>query len=160
MTKRRKADEEQIGKLILKIQEHDGVCTPDAFVDAVSAEDHPLHDLFEWDDSVAARAWREHQARALIGRYQITISGQRTPAYVHVQITGDNGARREGYVSVEQAMANAQLREQVFSEARAGLQGWARRLSAFEHAEPALKKLTEAIDLLANEGEEEPPDDD
>ena len=38
----------------------DGVLTPSAVVESARDEGSPLHDKFEWDDGVAAEAWRRY----------------------------------------------------------------------------------------------------
>jgi hypothetical protein len=43
-----------------------GTLTPANVVDAARSVNHPLHDRFEWDDSVAGEKYRRVQARALI----------------------------------------------------------------------------------------------
>lgn len=40
--------------------------TPALVVDEARPSDHPLHERFEWDDSVAGEAWRRQQAHELI----------------------------------------------------------------------------------------------
>lgn len=51
---------------LLAIREQFGQLTPHNVVEAASAEDHPLHDRFEWNDDVAAHKYRLSQARQLI----------------------------------------------------------------------------------------------
>lgn len=48
------------------IYEEHGRLTPAIVVDAARAEDHPLHDRFEWDDAIAGEQYRRHQAHELI----------------------------------------------------------------------------------------------
>lgn len=48
-----------------------GELTPALVVAEASPEDHPLHDRFEWDDSVAGPKYREVQARELIRSVRI-----------------------------------------------------------------------------------------
>jgi hypothetical protein len=47
--------------------------TPRALWESAREESHPLHDEFEWDDSVAAAAHRDEQARRLL-RLRITTT--------------------------------------------------------------------------------------
>lgn len=51
---------------LLAIRAEHGKLTPAVVVEAAGAEDHPLHDRFEWDDSVAGQKYRLIQARELI----------------------------------------------------------------------------------------------
>lgn len=47
-----------------------------ALLDANRPEDAPLHNAFEWDDSVAAESWRVHQARHIINSLEVVIDGK------------------------------------------------------------------------------------
>ncbi len=52
---------------LLAVREANGnVLTAHIVVEAAAAENHPLHDRFEWDDEVAGHAYRLQQARQLI----------------------------------------------------------------------------------------------
>lgn len=51
---------------LLAIRQEYGALTPEHVVQAASAEDHPLHDRFEWDDAAAGEKYRLSQARQLI----------------------------------------------------------------------------------------------
>lgn len=50
-----------------------GHLTPELVVDAARPVDSPIHDLFEWDDSVAGERWRREQARHLIIQCRVTV---------------------------------------------------------------------------------------
>lgn len=51
---------------LARIYEQRGRLTPAIVVDEARPSDHPLHDRFEWDDSIAGEAWRRQQAHELI----------------------------------------------------------------------------------------------
>lgn len=52
--------------VLLEIRAEVGKLTPAAVLDAARDPKHPLHSRFEWDDSVAAEAYRREQAHQLI----------------------------------------------------------------------------------------------
>lgn len=62
---------------LLAIRSEHGRLTPEAVVQAASAEDHPLHDRFEWDDTTAAHKYRLNQARQLIRVVRETYTDRR-----------------------------------------------------------------------------------
>lgn len=70
-----KVDANAAAKLFNDIARQRGTVSPDLVVDASRPSDAPLHDHFEWDDSTAAEAHRQSQARHLI-RSLVTV-------YVH-----------------------------------------------------------------------------
>lgn len=53
------------------IYEQTGFLTAQVVVDAAVPEDSPLHDRFEWDDSIAGPLYRLEQARDLIRSFTV-----------------------------------------------------------------------------------------
>ena len=51
---------------LLAIREEHGKLTPALVLKAATAEDHPLHTRFEWDNETAGHKYRLSQARELI----------------------------------------------------------------------------------------------
>lgn len=49
-----------------EVRNEHGKLTPQTVLESARDPEHPLHSRFEWDDSVAAEAWRQHQAHRLI----------------------------------------------------------------------------------------------
>lgn len=47
--------------------------TPKLVVDVARAEDHPLHDRFEWDNGIAGEKYRQVQAGELLRSVKITV---------------------------------------------------------------------------------------
>ncbi len=53
------------------IYDQRGQLTPNIVVDEARDPGHPLHNRFEWDNSVAGEAWRRQQAHELIRSVRI-----------------------------------------------------------------------------------------
>lgn len=51
---------------LLAIRSEHGQLTPAVIVEAATPGDHPLHNRFEWDDTVAGHKYRLQQAKQLI----------------------------------------------------------------------------------------------
>lgn len=60
-----KADAQTAGAMCMELAS-EGRLTAKNLLDANRPEDAPLHNAFEWNDGVAAEAWREQQARHMI----------------------------------------------------------------------------------------------
>src|SRR5262245_40933442 len=93
---------ELIKKELEKIRRRGGGrLTPRMVVEAAKAKAHPLHDEFEWDDSVAAQKYREDQARELIRYVTIEVVTESrtfdTVIYVRDQEAKSN---EQGYVAL------------------------------------------------------------
>lgn len=142
-------------------EQYDGVLTPQAIVTSARPDGSPLHDAFTWDDSEAARRWREEQARYMTRHllivYQkddqehtvraytnVTIKAERQPELalqtgqtrrlafsVPTEDDGDED-RLRGYVHIADAMANADLRRQILERALQEIASWRRRYAEYD----------------------------
>lgn len=65
-----KADPQIAGAMLERLEAENNL-TAKALVDANRDESAPLHNEFEWDDSIAAEAYRETQARHIINCIEI-----------------------------------------------------------------------------------------
>lgn len=82
------------GEELASIYNEKGRCDPADVVERSRPADAPLHACFEWDDTVAAEKYREHQAGEII-RAIVTVSEEpnapeatvETRAFVHVEHT-------------------------------------------------------------------------
>lgn len=64
-----------IRNILQDMYERHGRLTPAIIVDESRAEDAPLHNRFEWDDTVAAEQYRFLQAARIIRSVRITRAG-------------------------------------------------------------------------------------
>jgi hypothetical protein len=127
----------------LASRDPDGLIQPEAVVEeAKSNPDSPLHRQFDWDVERSAYQHWLAVARSLIARYTV-IRIDEGPKYVNVRIS-----QRRGYVSIERAVADPDLFQQIVTEAEKAIVGWRNRLSAFEKARPAVAALDEAVGEL------------
>ena len=92
---------------LLKLQDRKGRITPQAVVDEASDPKHPLHKLFEWDDSAAARKYRLDQARELIRSVEVVIHTESHEIEVVAYVRDPKAqARDQGYVATMTARSN------------------------------------------------------
>ena len=64
------ADAQKVAEEISEIGEE---ARPEQIVDRAKSEDTELHKCFEWDDTEAARKFRLHQARQIVGCLVFTV---------------------------------------------------------------------------------------
>lgn len=92
-----------------------GVLIPEQIVEAARDPASPLHEEFEWDDSVAAQQHRLNQARTLIRsiRVMLTIEHISIPsrAYVH----DPDLAKAQGYAPVAQLRTNEERAQRALA---------------------------------------------
>ena len=101
-------------------------------------ENAPLHNEFEWNDSVAAEKYREEQASCLIRHLIIVrvdveeIKPYKDRAFVHT------GNKEQGYVPLKDALNNETWRENLLKTAY-------RDMQTFIAKYHRLEELTEVI---------------
>lgn len=122
-----------------------GALTPSLVVDAARDPESPLHDRFEWDDSIAGERYREQQARQLIRTVRVVEpKGDKDETRVRAF---HSVPRPEGqtYMPVEDIKADPFTRQLVLKQAEREFRAmWAR----YRH-------LAEFLDLVAETVESE-----
>jgi hypothetical protein len=120
----------------MAIREEHGRLTPHLVLEAATAEDHPLHGRFEWDDSAAAHKYRLNQARELIRvvkeKYIDTRGNPEDVRYFHAipraegmvyeplpEILGDDLASKVLVASMEREWRQLRKRYEKFTEFKA-----------------------------------------
>lgn len=108
---------------------------PAVVVDDARNRLSPLHDLFEWDDSIAAHEHRLAHARKLIRSIEVVIKRDgkefQTRAFHNVIIRRNSHTER-AYAAVERVMSEPELRQQVIDKALRELESWQRRYREYK----------------------------
>lgn len=92
-----------------------GILKPEAVVAAAKSPKSPLHDLFTWDDSEAAHAYRLWEARHLIARVKVTIEiapEQQVKVRAFHQLESEEG----GYRPVVVILNDPAMKRQLFKQ--------------------------------------------
>lgn len=118
--------------------EAEGRLTPQVLVDASRPEDAPLHNCFEWNDSVAAERWRQTQAAYIIRSIEVTIKESSEPTRAFVATVSDES--RE-YRSIGYVLRRIDTREALLDSAR-------RDLLAFRRKYQTLHELAGVFDAI------------
>ena len=126
-----------VGRVIEEIEEKDGSVTKESFLNASRPIESPTHDLFEWDDAIAAEKFRLRQSRRVIDHicvevdvahvgndgigkrtFDVPIGGSRKScvrAFVNTEEC--SGTRAGKFRSFEKAMSNHEMRRVVVANA-------------------------------------------
>lgn len=132
----KKADPQKIGTALAKIAEQQkGRLTPPAVVEAARDVRNPLHKHFEWDNQVAAEAYRLDQARMLIRSVALVGEDDAEPAPAFLSISDKVGT---SYRSMGEILNSADLQSAVLAAAE-------RDLAAFEKRYRQLKDICEIV---------------
>lgn len=93
----------------------DGRVTADDLLAEAKSESHPMHNDFEWDDTVAGHKYRLDQAREIIRTVRVTIiKGKKRVTSVAYVRDPDCKPNEQGYVSVAKVRTEVELAEEVF----------------------------------------------
>ncbi len=132
------ADAQKVGEVCAKIEKK-GELTPKALVDASRRKNAPLHNLFEWNDAVAAEKYRENQAAYLIRSVEVVISGCTEPTRAFVSVSASDTETARSYINVEAALSSEPTRSEVLENALAELRSFERKYA----------NLTEVAEVIA-----------
>lgn len=131
-------------------QELDGL-TPEDVVSDAQLANSPLHDYFEWDDTVAANGYRDHQARYLLRNINVVVTSQgheHEVRFLHAVKVED--ARR--YIAVNIVLEQPDLHSQIIEEALRQLQAWQRKYREYKDLHPVVSAIETALAQLPGMG--------
>lgn len=124
---------------VCKALEEEGRLTAGDLVEESRPEDAPLHEEFEWDDTVAAEEYRKSQARHIINHIVEVVSPEVVPTRAFFNIV----QKEANYESVRTIIADEDKRKALLNKALA-------ELHAFEMKYSSLVELTEVFDAIDN----------
>lgn len=135
-----KVDAEVVGKVCSELDAKDQL-TPENLVDVSRPEDAPVHDEFEWDDSIAAEGFRRHQAAMLIRQVVLVAKPEERKkaekednveliAYDGVRAFSsdyESGGEKKRYVSTPRIMSDIDKRQILLENAKRDLVAYVRK---------------------------------
>ncbi len=121
-----------------RIEAEHGLLTPEVLVDASRDEHAVLHNVFEWDDTVAGTKYRHWQANRLLGSLRVTVKSGDTPApsRVSMQIVGSAQPSERSYIAIESVANDEQDRIRFLLDELGRIEGHLRRTENFHEMEP------------------------
>ena len=139
---RLKGDAQVVGEELQRITElHGGQLKHvDPIIEEARSVTNPLHDQFEWDDSIAAQEHRRNQARRLMACVRIVSEGSSGPklfkAFVNIQI-----GTQQSYHTTAEAFSDKELREQVLAKALKEANAWHDRYAQYHELSEIFKAI-------------------
>jgi hypothetical protein len=141
---------DEIRKELTAIASRKGGLTPQSVLSAAKNPRSTLHNYFTWDDTEAARKWREAQAYDLIRRVKVTIE---TPENKQIivrafwpvkQVDHDgtvNMGHRGSYLPIDDVAKDDDAMAQILAVAKS-------ELRAFRTKYSQLERIAEMADLF------------
>ena len=164
-----KTSADVVGKVLTEIEERDGSVTSKSFLEYSRPEDSETHDMFEWDDTIAAEKYRLAQSGRIINQLQIEVvySGDSSPRDVEVEVNRTERFKRvSAFVNVApktvkgsavftntlSALRDKEKRVQVLKNALAELESFKARYESLEELSgvmDAIKDLKATVNDVA-----------
>lgn len=113
--------------------------TPHSIVERARDENHFMHDMFEWDDSVAGELYRESQARKII--QMLVVVNEEKKDQTPVRYLVSTGNRDQTYQSIQLTVRNEDAYKDLLGRALL-------ELEAFKRKYASLSELDEIMQLI------------
>ena len=143
-----KVDPQIAGEELERIRvRHNGRLESELVVEAAQDEANPLHTAFEWDNAVAADAYRLDQARYLIRSIEVVVqeTAEAKPVRAFVSVVRDED---RSYTSVAHALSDPELRRQVLMGALSELEAWRKRHAELVELAEVFASIDQARDAI------------
>ncbi len=118
------------------VEEADGTLTASMIVDDARPATSPLHNDFEWDDSVAANEWREHTARMMIASVVVVNVREPEPGEKRVMpvraFVNVRQEDRRGYTTTARVVTDKELFKQLVDDILGSINSYRMKLAAFK----------------------------
>jgi hypothetical protein len=129
---------------LIALRSKNGVLTPRLIVEDARPETSPIHNHFEWDNAVAAEAYRLEQARDLVRSVRVSYTApsgreEKTRAFVNLQ---REGAPSRDYTPVEEVAADPVLQALALREAE---RAWRELYERYKHLDEFLKLVASDV---------------
>jgi tRNA A37 N6-isopentenylltransferase MiaA len=126
-------DAQMYGEEIQKIMDsNEGGLTKSLLVENAKSSKSPLHDYFDWDDTIAAKKWRVRQAGKILRSIEVVFSetfSEPIRAFVNIMQKDDT---ERLFIPINSAMSNDDIRGRLLERLKKEAISWARRARKFE----------------------------
>lgn len=106
------------GPVCQKLRESEQGLTPQSLVDASRDINAPLHNEFEWDDSVAAENYRKEQAKNIIRHLIIVRTDIQEVRKAKDRAFVSTGENNNAYVKLDEALSNEVWKKNLLAAAK------------------------------------------
>lgn len=126
----------RIEEALLDIYNKRGALTPALVVKEATKASHPLHNDFEWDNTIAGQKYREVQAGHMIRMVTVVVpeTGEKARKFVNVTFSTPLDVEEIGgagtYVPAEEVALNPQMRASVERQMKLAITALERRYAS------------------------------
>ena len=145
----------EVIKEIIEIKDQVGL-TAEEVLNRAKKKKSALHNLFIWDNDVAAEKYRLHQARMLINEVKVIVDTKEYYAFENVSI-GVSDSSVEGvsrqYFGRAEILSSEVLRRQVLERAFSNILYWKQQYESYEEFKPIVRGIREVEVFMGRERE-------
>lgn len=124
---------QEYGEFLSRLsKEKKNMLSPDDIVNAARPDDSPLHDFFEWKDSIAAELYRKNQARHMINHINIIVTKNDKEKPIKAFFNVEYRGKENTYVPINVIARVHTLKEQVVKRALDEIIAWQRRYKDYK----------------------------
>ena len=137
------ADADVIGEHIETLGKN-GIVTPADLVKDAKRKGSPIHDCFEWDDTVAAKAHRISQAAHLLRSIEVMVERSDETSFSVRAFCHVSTEKQQGYTTVENARNNPEMWDCVKMQAITEIKNWQQKyknITEFETIFEAIESI-------------------
>lgn len=131
-----------------------GALTAHDVLELARPKTSPLHEYFEWDDSVAAERYRLRQAQKLITCLVVEFDGGEPVRKYVPPVFIDETDTHKAYVEINTARANQDIWDQVTERAMNEAVRWRDRYNNLKAVEAIRRAITKTEEKLRKKNEE------
>lgn len=145
-------DAEVVGRFLEK-KFPSGFVSSKEFLEMARPKNSPVHDYFEWDDSIAGERFREHQAGRILSAIITIEEGVETREYVTPMVIESDENKDGHYIRLDIARDSEEIWEMVLERALQEAEQWAQRYQHLKELGPitkAIRKVTMTTGRSAN----------
>ena len=137
-------DANVVGGVVEQLEATNGSVTREDFLEVSRPDDAPTHDLFEWDDTVAAEKWRLRQSTSIINSLRIVYEDKsgderKVSAFIQTSAPGE----RAVYENIQAALKDTGKRDAILNRLRGELDAFIIRNQNIEELSTILEEAAE-----------------
>ena len=117
------ADADVIGEHIESLAQN-GIITPADLVEDARKKNSPLHKCFEWDNTIAAGAYRITQAQYILRQIEVMIEREDETSFTVRAFHHVNTEEQQGYTTIENARNDPEMWDCVKLQAITEIKNW------------------------------------
>lgn len=138
------------GPICQKLRESPQGLTPHSLVEASRDVNAPLHNEFEWNDSVAAEKFREQQAACIIRHLIIVRTDIEEVRKSHDRAFVSTGENNTVYVPLDEALSTEKWKNNLLKQAKLDAERFVAKYNRLEELAGVIKEIRGFLDEEAS----------